>query len=153
MKPVYKHTDRRTEWDRRKEFIRKMIVAFDKERLPDTGTKELTRFLQDMTVPRKAISELIPEDLKILREDEMQKIILRIQSLSSKAIDSKKDHNCMKKKSSSSSTCGDSLVQPSDSSAPEVDTDLGDLAEKKAETEPSPRRADSSRSDQDDNQR
>ena len=76
MKPVYKHTDRRTEWERRREFIGKMIVAFDKERLPDTRTKELTRFLQDMTVPRKVISELIPEEFEILREDEMKKIIL-----------------------------------------------------------------------------
>ena len=106
-----------------------------------------------MSVPRKCISELIPEEFETLREDEMQKIILRIQTLSSKAIDSKKDHDCQKKKSSSSSTCGDSLGQPSDSSAPEVDTDLGDLVEEQSETEPSPRRADSSRSDQEDDQR
>ena len=88
VEPVFACRDRRTEWDRKKEFLEKMITAFDQERLPDTGTKELTRFLQDMTVPRKAISELIPEEFKILREGEMKKIILRIQTLSSKAIDS-----------------------------------------------------------------
>ena len=84
-----------------------------------------------MTIPRKAISELIPEEFKILREDEMKKIILRVWTLSSKAIDSKKDPDCQKKKSSSASTCGDSLGQPSDSSAPEVDTDLGYLVQEK----------------------
>ena len=128
-KPVFKNTDCRTEWDRRTEFIRKMISAFDKEWLPCAGTKELTRFLQDMTVPRKAINELIPEKLKILREEDMETVKLRVQTLSHKALDSKKDADCQKRRSSSASTGGESLGQPGDSSAPKVDLDLGDLIE------------------------
>ena len=126
VEPVFACSDGRAAWDKRKRYLVKIITAFNKERLPDTGTTKLRRFLQDMTVPRKCISELIPEEFENLSEDGMQKIILRIQTLSNAAIDSKKDLNCMKKKSSSSSTCGDSLGQLSDSSAPEVEIDLGD---------------------------
>ena len=117
------------------------------ERLPDTGTKEHRKFLQDMTVPRKCISELIPEEFENLSESEMEKIILRIQTLSNSALESKKDTDCLKKKSTSSSTCGELLGQPRDSSAPEVNLDLGDSHEEKLELESSPRRS-ASRTDQ-----
>ena len=55
VEPVFACLDQRAAWDKRKRYLVKMITAFDKERLPDTGTTELTRFLQDMTVPENVL--------------------------------------------------------------------------------------------------
>ena len=63
VEPVFACVDRRTAWEKRRKYLVKMITAFNEERLPGSGTKELRKFLQDMTVPRKCISEMIPEEI------------------------------------------------------------------------------------------
>ena len=42
-------------------------------------------------VPRKTIKELIPEELSCLSESEIDITISRVQTLSTKALDAKKD--------------------------------------------------------------
>ena len=147
VEPAFTVTDVREKRENRRKYLVKMLIAFNKERIPRSGTKSLTKFLQDMTVPRKCISELIPEEVENLSESEMQKTILRVQTLSNSALESKKDKDSLKKKPAPTSTCGELLGQPRDSSAPEVNLDLGDSHEEKLELESSPRRS-ASRTDQ-----
>ena len=96
-----------------------------------------------MTIPRKCINELIPGEFEYLSESEMQKTILRVQTLSNSALESKKDNDCLKKKPVPTSTCGELIGKPIDSSAPEVENelDLGDSHEEQLESESSPRRS------------
>ena len=96
-----------------------------------------------MTVPRKSISELIPEEVECLSESEMQKTILRVQTLSNKALEAKKDVDSLKRKQVPTSTCGELVGKPTDFSAPEVESelDLGDSHEEQLELESSSRRS------------
>ena len=88
-----------------------MLLVFKQEN-HGSGTRALTQYLQAMTIPRKCINEIIPEEVEYLIESEMQKTILRVQTLSNSALESNKDKDCLKKKPTSTSTCGELLGQP-----------------------------------------
>ena len=75
-----------------------------------------------------------------LSESDLDTTISRIKTLSTKALDAKKDKDDQNKKPVKASTCGELVGQPTDSSAQEVETetDLGDSQEEKSESESSP---------------
>ena len=91
-------------------------------------------------IPRKICKELIPEELDSLTGPDLDKTIARIQTLSNYALDTKMDKDDVKrKKLVKASTCGESVGQPTDSSAQEAETeDLGDSTEEKSDNESAP---------------
>ena len=74
-----------------------------------------------------------------LSETEMKRTNSRVQTLSTKALEAKKEKDSLKKKPVKTSTCGELVGQPTDSSAPEVETehDLGDSDDEQSELESS----------------
>ena len=54
----------------------------------------------------------------------MKVTISKYQTLSTKALEAKKDKDCLKKKSVKTSTCGELVGKPTDSSDPEVESEL-----------------------------
>ena len=134
MKPLFKNTDVREKREIRRKYLEKLLQVFKQENL-QSGTRALREYLKAMTVPRKCISELSPEEFECLSETEMQRTISRVQTLSTKALEAKKDKDSLKKKPVKTSTCGELVGQPTDSSAPEVETehDLGDSDDEQSE--------------------
>ena len=63
------------------------------------------------------MAELIPEGFDCLTESEMDVSIARVQTLSTIALEAKKDKDNLKKKLVKTSTCGESVGQPTESSA------------------------------------
>ena len=117
----------------------KLLQVFKQENL-GLGTSTLREYLKSATVPRKTIAELIAEEFACLTESEMEVTISRVQTLSTIDLEAKKDKDNLKKKLVKTSTCGELVGQPTDSSAQEVETepDLGDSQEEKSESESSP---------------
>ena len=85
VKPLFKNTDVREKRETRRKYLEKMLLVFKQEN-HGSGTRALTQYLQAMTIPRKCINELIPEEVEYLSESEMQKTILRVQTLSNSAL-------------------------------------------------------------------
>ena len=108
VEPIFTVTDVREKRETRRKYLEKMLLVFKQEN-HGSGTRALTQYLQAMTIPRKCINELIPEEVEYLSESEIQKTILRVQTLSNSALESKKDKDCLKKKQTSTSTCGELL--------------------------------------------
>ena len=101
----------------------------------------MRKYLRSEMIPRKTCKELIPEELDSLTGPDLDITIARIQTLSNYALDTKMDKDDVKrKKLVKASTCGESVGQPTDSSAQEAETeqDLGDSTEEKPESESAP---------------
>ena len=97
VKPLFKNTDVREKRETRRKYLEKLLQVFMQENL-GSGTSALREYLKAMTVPRKCIAELIPEEFDCLSETEMKRTISRVQTLSTKALEAKKDKDCPMKK-------------------------------------------------------
>ena len=66
VEPVFTVTDVREKRENRRKYLIKMLIVFNQERIPGSGTRVLTKFLQDTTVQRKCINEPIPKEVENL---------------------------------------------------------------------------------------
>ena len=152
VEPVFAHTDLRESKERseeqeekkrkrekKKSTLTRMIQIYKENNL-GAGTSALRKYLRSEMIPRKTCKELIPEEFDSLTGSDLDTIIARIKTLSNKALDAKLDKDDLKKKKLvKASTCGESIGQPTDSSAQEAETeqDLGDSPEEKSDSESS----------------
>ena len=152
VEPVFAHTDlreskekseeqedKKRKREKKKSTLTRMIQIYKENNL-GAGTSALRKYLRSEMIPRKTCKELIPEEFDSLTGSDLDTIIARIKTLSNKALDAKLDKDDLKKKKLvKASTCGESVGQPTDSSAQEAETeqDLGDSPEEKSDSESS----------------
>ena len=127
---------------RRTSLTRKLQI-YREEDTYGSGTDALRKYLRSTSIPRKVCNELIPEKLDTLSTADMDMIMARVQTLSNHALDLKMDKDDIKKKKlSKAPTCGESVGQPTDSSAQEAETeDQGDNTEEKSDVDTAPEAA------------
>ena len=125
---------------RRASLTRKLQIYKEEAAAYGVGTSALRKYLRSASIPRKICNELIPEDLDTLSAADLDMTMVRIQTLSNQALDLKMDKDDVKrKKLSKAPTCGESVGQPTDSSAQEAETeDQRDTKEEKSDVETAP---------------
>ena len=125
---------------RRASLTRTLQIYKEEVAVYGAGTSALRKYLRSALIPRKICKELIPEDLDTLSAADLDMTMARIQTLSNQALDLKMDKDDVKrKKLSKAPTCGESVGQPTDSSAQEAETeDQGDTTEEKSDVETAP---------------